>query len=44
MGSPTQPAAEFREQVAMVRRLGRLQERVQHLEKAIQQNSGSSEA
>jgi len=44
MGSPAQPAAEFREQVAMVRRLGRLQERVQRLEKAIQQNSGSAGA
>ena len=44
MGSPAQPAAEFREQVAMVRRLGRLQERVQRLEKAIQQTSGSAGA
>jgi UDP-3-O-[3-hydroxymyristoyl] glucosamine N-acyltransferase len=37
MGSPAQPAAEFREQVAMVRRLGKLQDRVQRLEKAIEQ-------
>ena len=42
MGSPAQPAAEFREQVAMVRRLGKLQERVQRLEKAIRQGSGST--
>jgi UDP-3-O-[3-hydroxymyristoyl] glucosamine N-acyltransferase len=39
MGSPAQPAAEFREQVALLRRLGRLQERVQRLEKALQQNA-----
>ena len=38
MGSPAQPAAEFREQVALLRRLGRLQERVQRLEKTLQQN------
>jgi UDP-3-O-[3-hydroxymyristoyl] glucosamine N-acyltransferase len=41
MGSPAQPAAEFREQVALVRRLSRLQERVQRLEKALQQNAGA---
>jgi UDP-3-O-[3-hydroxymyristoyl] glucosamine N-acyltransferase len=40
MGSPAQPAQEFREQVAMVRRLGRLQERVARLEKAASQESG----
>ena len=39
MGSPAQPAAEFREQVALVRRLGRLQERVQRLEKALEQDA-----
>jgi UDP-3-O-[3-hydroxymyristoyl] glucosamine N-acyltransferase len=44
MGSPAQPAQEFREQVAMVRRLGRLQERVARLEKAASQEGGSAEA
>jgi UDP-3-O-[3-hydroxymyristoyl] glucosamine N-acyltransferase len=39
MGSPAQPAAEFREQVALVRRLGRLQERVRRLEKALEQDA-----
>jgi UDP-3-O-[3-hydroxymyristoyl] glucosamine N-acyltransferase len=42
MGSPAQPAAEFREQVALVRRLARLQERVQHLEKSLHQDSDKS--
>jgi UDP-3-O-[3-hydroxymyristoyl] glucosamine N-acyltransferase len=41
MGSPAQPAAEFREQVALLRRLGRLQERVKHLEKVLAQNAGA---
>jgi UDP-3-O-[3-hydroxymyristoyl] glucosamine N-acyltransferase len=44
MGSPALPAAEFREQVALVRRLGKLQERVQRLEKASRQSSGAAEA
>ncbi len=42
MGSPAQPAAEFREQVALVRRLGRLQERVQRLEKALLHEAGKN--
>jgi UDP-3-O-[3-hydroxymyristoyl] glucosamine N-acyltransferase len=41
MGSPAQPAAEFREQVALVRRLGRLQDRVQRLEAADGQEKGT---
>jgi UDP-3-O-[3-hydroxymyristoyl] glucosamine N-acyltransferase len=44
MGSPALPAAEFREQVALVRRLGKLQERVQRLEKASQQSAGAAES
>jgi UDP-3-O-[3-hydroxymyristoyl] glucosamine N-acyltransferase len=44
MGSPAQPAAEFREQVALVRRLAKLQERVQRLEKTLQQHTGTAEA
>jgi UDP-3-O-[3-hydroxymyristoyl] glucosamine N-acyltransferase len=44
MGTPAQPAAEFREQVALVRRLARLQERVQRLEKELQQNACKSDA
>jgi UDP-3-O-[3-hydroxymyristoyl] glucosamine N-acyltransferase len=35
MGTPAVPAAEYREQVAHVRRLGKLTERVQSLEKRI---------
>jgi UDP-3-O-[3-hydroxymyristoyl] glucosamine N-acyltransferase len=41
MGSPAQPAAEFREQVAWVRRLGRLQDRVQRLETAAGSENGT---
>jgi UDP-3-O-[3-hydroxymyristoyl] glucosamine N-acyltransferase len=43
MGSPAQPAAEFREQVALLRRLGRLQERVKRLEKGCEPDTGSED-
>jgi UDP-3-O-[3-hydroxymyristoyl] glucosamine N-acyltransferase len=33
MGSPAIPAAEYREQVALIRRLHKLSDRVQRLEK-----------
>jgi hypothetical protein len=43
MGTPAIPAAEYREQVAYIHRLGRLSERVQKLERSGAEAAGGAE-